>query len=395
MWISFIAYHRIDVARYSCKKLLGSFFRADVFLGIEKYLKQPVFFSSVSGRPDYVRLDENCSRHIPGLKIYWHKMQSAWFFRMKHIGCSLSWLLRSLLLRPAGWRVSELIFLASKMACILNTISRLEQTTRGNVLVQKAVFHDPNFGGDAVLCAFFKKIGVPTYSLQHSYNFDFLLFKPEEIIKYDTDFADHYLCWSENQKRLFQQRFKVAGDNILVAGNPNLIDHVLPPIRQSFKRCLVLLSRFYYHYENLQMLDELSKVPGISFVVRPHPSLKEIPERIDFDLYRQKCKGYGFELSENPMLFKDAVEEHGIDFGVCLNTAAYFDCYAYGLVCFRYTLNENEYLEGLDDRFSDAASLVAQIKKCASEAQDVLYGKVQKMLEAEIGLNRFDYRNIL
>ncbi|MEI7505134.1 MAG: hypothetical protein WCJ61_17805, partial [Paludibacter sp.] len=387
--------NRIFVGNYGYRELFRVFLRTDKYEGITSHLNKDIFFSTVSSRPNYIQLDKNCLHHLPEVEIYQHLKTEIKYFKITHVLVSLLWFMKSLILKPKGWTIKELLFVAGKMCFALNTISFLKYSFINEIKVKKAIFHDPNFGNDAILCAFFKRIGIPTYSLQHSYNFEFKIFNPEEIIKYDTDFADYYLCWSKNQMKLLKQSFNQKGSNLVLAGNPNLMNHSLPAIKQSFKRCLVLLSRFYYHNENLQLLDELSKINGIEFIVRPHPSLKELPDSIDFNVYITKCKLYGFELNETQMSFDNLINEYQLDFGICLNTAAYFDCYAQGLICFRYANNENEFLEGLDDRFIDSITLLSLVNKYAKMNQSNLYKDIKSMLESEIGIGIFNYPQII
>jgi len=393
--ISFIAYSRINPHCHSPKAIIKRFFYGYEFKNIEPYFDQEIFISSVTQRPNYLNLIKNTTSHKKDSAIYFPEASQKKNYALKNILYAIYWFWKQCISNHKTWSLKELLFIASEISITLNTIDFLEKNYKDKIKCKKFLCFDATFGHDALLVSLFKRFKIPTYSLQHSFFFKFKSFIPEEIIKYDVNYPDYYLFWSQKQIDVVVKNFGALPHNLLIAGNPNYRNKEIPIVKQTFRKCLVLLSRFYYHKENLLLLKELSKMENIEFDIRPHPSLKEIPEQIDFNEYINTCNLYGFTLDENKKVLGKVFRDGNYDFSICFNTAAYFDSLSSGLICFRYAFNENEDFEGLDDKFITQRQLIEKIEDFKKQSPEALREKISTILNEAIGTDTFEYPNIL
>lgn len=239
-----------------------------------------------------------------------------------------------------------------------------------------------------LLCQFFRLKGIPTYSLQHGTNFLYKKNIPIDCINYDNIESDYYLCWGEYTRDELL-KVGIGSERLPVAGYPRHLKRKRFKQNNSFKKCIVLLSRAIYDEVNMKLLYTLLSTSGMTFYLKLHYTLDETK-------YEVFCnKHNNFKLVKQQTLY-ECIEQSDFDFSIVINTTAYYEVLSMGMVTLRFTDELFDDFYGYDDLFYDLNSFnlqKAKIKQCLFNGE--YENHINQMLKYAIGYGIYNYREIL
>lgn len=390
--ISFVCYQRIEKKELKFKNNLKAFFqRYDFSAAIEFFRENEFVFTKIIDRPNYNKLIENVLNQTQNnFKIFSVNpiiVRNVNFFTILK---SSFWFLKSVVKYPSLSK--ELFFLSGILCRNLNSIKFIQKIPN-NFKLRKFISFDATFGFDAFIVEYLKTHNIETASLQHSLFYHFEKFIPEEIIKYNVNISDHYYLWSEQQKEYLINFHNADPHKLIVCGNPNYLNYIIPRIEHKFKSCIVLLSRWYYHEGNLKLIDLIGQLklncPEMNFYVKLHPSLFQM---IGSEVYENILLKNSLNLLTDNKTIAELISEYQFDFSISYHTAAYFDALFCGLISFRFAENENETITGMNDKFVDYQSLLSLIKQYSNNDQNENYNQIIKVCKTVGGyeINRYN-----
>ena len=247
------------------------------------------------------------------------------------------------------------------------------------------------FSIENLLCQFFNLNNCPTFSLSHGFFVPYKKFIPIDIINGENIVSHKILVWGSSSVEDLYHNYNFPKERVMVAGNPKYPYKTIN-IKQTFKNCIVLLGRIIYHESNLEIVEIIKETiinnPTIKFDVKLHPTL-------NIELYKEICNGTGIHvLEENKTLFT-IFKENEYDFAIVNNSTAYYEAMYAGMICFRYKKSENEDFKGLNDKFTDAASLHNSIHYFMDIDNQKLNNEVESLLSATLGMGINNYKQIL
>lgn len=276
--------------------------------------------------------------------------------------------------------------LSASYCHVMNTIDFLMKLE--NKRIYKYLAYSSAHYWENLLCQYFKTKSVPTYSLQHGTNFLFKKNIPVDCINYENLECDHYLCWGEYTKDELQ-RFGIDLKRLYVAGYPHDISVREFDTNNTFKTCLLLLSRAIYDTANKKLLSMLEKNRGVVFYIKLHPTLNH-------DYYETFCNSHSnFILVENQTLYQ-CVENSNFDFSIVVNSTAYYETLLMGIPTFRFSHESFDNFWGYLDLFDDIKTLESLIDKISMQVHNGDYAyKISQMLKYAIGMGVDNYKKIL
>ncbi len=265
----------------------------------------------------------------------------------------------------ARWKGTkiELKYLVVKLAKIFNTIDKLESVYFGSV--KKFIAFNSSTYHDVYLTEYFNKRSIPTFSLQHAFQFEFSKKIQLDIITYNNVAAKTFLAWG---KRSAQMITKYNNNvDIKITGNPRY-EGIKKIDNFSFNNCIILLPRFLYNTYNIELLKEIHKLNSteIKFSVKLHPTL-------NVEKYQEICNEFNFHLLPSNSLLTDLLNDNKYDFFITFNSSVYIECLISGKICFRYTPGENEKMSDLQDEFNTADELRGLIQAFQNNKEDIVY----------------------
>ncbi|MDH4460937.1 MAG: hypothetical protein QE277_05905 [Flectobacillus sp.] len=289
------------------------------------------------------------------------------------------------------YNIKTKLYLASKLAMYMSIQRQLEKhkfkVSHEN---KKYITFNSAIATENLLTQFFKEKCIPTYSLCHSYFVPYKHFIPIDVINGENIVSDYTLAWGKTFIEDLNRNYAISPDKVLIAGNPKYPKKSIV-IKQTFKVCIVLLGRIFYHESNIKIIKELSKISkkeNILFCLKLHPSL-------DVSLYRQLCDDTTLKIIETKESLTELLESDNYDFAIVNNSTAYYEAMYYNLICLRYEPSENESFIGLDDYFHDAESLQAKIVFFKTTNITVLNTEIEYLLQNTIGMGINQYKELL
>ncbi len=270
---------------------------------------------------------------------------------------------------------------------ILNTIDKLESNIFPKSVVKFCSFCSTHkFEG--ILDYYFQKHDVRTYTLQHGIYYIFKDYIVESVI-FENIIAQKLLCWGQYTKDEFMS-YGIKKDKLVVCGYPCLISKIKPKtIRKEKLRILVLLSRIYYHENNIKLLDLLDtardKSENFSIDIKLHPSLNQ-------SIYKVLAKEKKFNLLKN-ISIDTLYLKNEYDFSIVYNSTTYYQSYIHNCICLKYIDAEaDESINILDDGFSNANELLGKIElfkhqQCKDDFWDDIYKKLRYTVG--VGINNY------
>lgn len=284
------------------------------------------------------------------------------------------------------------MFFFSKLVRYKNLIDELEKIATP-INIKSYVAHLSCLADDSIYCQFFKKRGVNTYCIQHGvFNADneYKTKIPLDVINIENFQADYMLGWGDSVRlSMIKQGFR--NEQFVLAGNPKFKNNKKISLKKSdFNNVVVCLARDLYLNENLQLLEIVSNLEsfGIKAFIKLHP-------RSNTTLYARAIDQNNLQVLEQTISLNESIIQNNIDFTIVYNSTVYYEFYILGLISFRFSINENDIIFGLNDSFSNYEELVNKINKFKT------LNYIELSRDANIMVNKFcalgvnNYRNIL
>lgn len=267
---------------YPLDRVLGSYIALNVYGGGWKYLFK-VFFSNVSinikndkvlitystERSDYKDLmkgyfpDSNYQSLVDDNRVSIYSIILKNMFSVIHsIFLCFLYLVKNRALFK--FNVKEFLLISFS----IRVINYLECK---NIECDKYIAFNSSYKLESFLSFYFKKRGIPTYTLQHGMYFDYPENNiPKDVINYENICADNIFCWGEFSLKVIN-KFKPRETKVILVGNP-----LVQPARKdkcaNSDKVYVLLPRALYLKEAIKLLSILPDKFG--YIIRPHPSMK-------------------------------------------------------------------------------------------------------------------------
>jgi hypothetical protein len=284
------------------------------------------------------------------------------------------------------------MFFFSKLVRYKNLIDELEKIATP-INIKSYVAHLSCLADDSIYCQFFKKRGVNTYCIQHGvFNADneYKTKIPLDVINIENFQADYMLGWGDSVRlSMIKQGFR--NEQFVLAGNPKFKNNKKISLKKSdFNNVVVCLARDLYLNENLQLLEIVSNLEsfGIKAFIKLHP-------RSNTTLYARAIDQNNLQVLEQTISLNESIIQNNIDFTIVYNSTVYYEFYILGLISFRFSINENDIIFGLNDSFSNYEELVNKINKFKT------LNYIELSRDANIMVNKFcalgvnNYKNIL
>ena len=162
----------------------------------------------------------------------------------------------------------KLIFFVS---IAIRIVDKLEKS---NLQCERYVAFNSSYMVESFLSFYFKKRGVPTYSLQHGMYHRYENAIPIDVINYENCCADTLLLWGEYSRdeisRLVPNSvcLKVVGNPLV---NKNTVDE-----KNISSEIYVFLPRVLYDEEIRELLGLIKEDVSNEFIIRPHPTVNDL-----------------------------------------------------------------------------------------------------------------------
>ncbi len=285
----------------------------------------------------------------------------------------------------------EILFFAACLTYYKNILDSFEKRLVSVTKTEYFFASNSSSTPDSILCLYFNKLGVKTYSFQHGAYSSFQSFVPMDIINIENMTSEKMLCWGQSTVDLMVD-LGYDLNSLEITGNPRYKNIKLHSVKQSFKTGIVFLGRFIYDEENVKLLELLSdlqsKIEGLKISVKPHPTLNE-------DKYKKLLIALNLELIDKDKLLTELINSGKYDFAVSYNSTAYYEPLTRGIPCFRFSLNENENIFGMDDKFISASELEQQISQFKKMKSEDLLNKMKSVLQYVFNIDNVDYIKLI
>ncbi len=364
-------------------KTFISFFRS---YKIEKIAPSSVFFSmgEYGGRKDYQEILKYVRSQCPD-NVYLDFSKQISKFRL-----SLSNIYRSIIAvsKLQNISLSNCLVLATKLTFYLNVIDELEKRT---FKTKKYCAFSSCHPIEAILTLYFQKRNIETYALQHGLYFvikkRFLI----DQISYKNFISDYHFCWGEYTYEQFRNS-GIEENRLLVGGYPRNVQ--IRKLNSDIVRskCVLLMARRSFDTVNIKMLKLLvqtSFFKKVDFSLKLHPSL-------NWDDYSKIAKKNELKIIPNNVTLSELFNSSKYNWGIAVNTAAYYEAYLNGIPCLRFNdgsfdepssvLNDDIFtVEGFENKYIE----FMQMK--ADTINDVVLEKLNHLLG--YGINNYDLLN--
>lgn len=255
----------------------------------------------------------------------------------------------------------------------------------------KLISFNSAFNIENLICQFFNLNHHPTFSLSHGFFVPYKKFIPTDIVNGENIVSNEIIVWGSSSVTDLNDNYDFPTKRVLVGGNPKY-PYKKIRLKQTFKKCIVLLGRGIYNDSNLEIIkilkDFISENSSIIFELKLHPSLK-------IELYREICNGTNIEIIEDNKTLFDIFNENIYDFSIVNNSTTYYDALYAEMICLRYELSENEEFKGLDDKFVDSETLKNRINYFMNIDSHKLNSETEELLESILGMGINNYKQIL
>lgn len=344
-------------------------------------------------RIDHIKLVESCRADVPNSIL----LQSQIFktklkINIKNIFISIHILKKA---RHLKIDIKSKLYLASQLCYNLN----IENTLRNELIKGRNKFTNhsyisliSSYGIENLLCQVINHNStIRTYSLSHGVSYiNFKHHKPLDYINGFNISSQYVIVWGKSSKDNLIENFNFSQEKILVGGNPKYPSKEIN-LKKEFKNCIVLLPREIYDKSNiglLKLIAQYKKNNSVNVSVKLHPSL-------NYQKYEGIANQLGFEIcSKNNSLINELSSDK-YDFAIAYNTTAYYEAMYFNLFCLRFTENENELFDGLEDKFSTVSDLEYIIKQFKTIDANIVDKQATKLLEETLGMGINNYAKIL
>ena len=346
--------------------------------------------TTLYNRKDYNDLISSCFCSINYTKINLLDLPYIKSFNLKHILIGI----KKCLLKSSKISFKKRLYLTSYTIYYLNIYSSIEKCFKNFSFENKSyIAFNSSYDIETLLTQYFNKKTKNTFHLSHGVSYIIYgNFIPIDILNGRNIQAKNVLSWGESSKSYLEPLFVAQNKNckIIVAGNPQYPYKEIN-IKTTFKKGIVFLGRSIYDDSNFKLLillSEIYKTFKIYFDIKPHPSS-------DIELYKNIVKEMPFSFLTRELTPINILRSGEYDFAVAYNTTTYFEAMYYDLLCFRYSLNENELYEGLDDKFSTLDEFEMKINYFKETNFSTINKIVHKVLVNNLGMGINEYNNLV
>jgi len=369
--------------------LLGLFFSFDMAPFVKACATKEKILIYTADRDDHKFLIEQTIANISSIESIQLKFDKKIFIKPLRILVAFLYTYKSL--RKIE-NLSGILFLTSRIVLYKNIHDQLfsifNSKTRKEI---KLISFSSAFTIENLLCQFFNLNNCPTFSLSHGFFVPYKKFIPIDIVNGENIVSNKILVWGTSSVEDLYHYYNFPKERVLVAGNPKYPYKTIT-IKQTFKKCIVLLGRVIYHDSNLEIIgiikDTIKNTPTIKFYLKLHPTL-------NIELYKEICSCTAIEVLEEDKTLFTIFNENKYDFAIVNNSTSYYEAMYAGMICFRYEKSENEDFEGLNDKFIDAATLHSNIHYFMDIDNQKLNNEVESLLSATLGMGINNYKQIL
>ena len=281
-------------------------------------------------------------------------------------------------------------YLAALMTSYQIIVRQLEKTFRGVDLTGKALipFCAPAYV-EALLTLFFKGKGVTTFCTVHGYFGRYRLVIAGDVVNGCNILSDKVLTFGRYQKEDLIRDFGIEENRVCVAGNPKYPCKDLNYANECRK--VLVLGGISRYDDDLRMLfpvaEQVAQEYNVCFVLKPHPlSAISNDDLKEFEHIR---------LLDKSVVLTELLASGEYDCAITHNTFAYYECMYYGVMPFRWGLNENLAFETLDDSFLTKEQLVKYISELRTGVDSNYSEKARRLLTDVLGMGINRYNEII
>lgn len=389
-----LSYKQENDYKVILEKTVKNFISSKNFYELKKaYLSNAVLVTCTTDRKDYLELakvaiaDIISSALVPTFKLK-KKIQ----IDLHNFCFSLSCVFKTDF-QGVRLRLVHKIYIASCLCYYLNSIDNLYKEFEDfNFEDKKFLSFNSAHRYDSMLTQFFKEKGIKTYSLSHGLNYvNYLKKIPLDNINRENISTDTVFVWGKSSKLDLVENIGFNPSKIIIGGNPKYPKKEIN-VKKTFKFGFILLGRNIYDNGNKEILNiakKLSKQTDLEFKVKLHPSL-------DKKKYVHYCEKIGLDIIADPdKTVANILEDDQFDFAIVNNSTAYYEAMYYNIVCFRYEPDINEDYVGLNDKFTNLATLKEKIKFFSEYDSEKLNTNVNNLLVEVLGMGINNYKYYL
>jgi hypothetical protein len=369
---------------------LKLFLRIDFNRFKQAFRQNRTIISLLSDRADYFELVHSISSSLDGAEIIRlnpHKKSFFVNFPVLYKIC-VYFFERG---KFKGVKLKEKAALILEMTYYCHQINAFEKVfNKEKLTTGKYIPFNSAVGVEAIITCLLIKHSVETFHIFHGIFGRYKIKIANDVINGDNITARKILALSETMKGDLIRDFNQAEEMVFVAGNPK---YPLKPIcsNRNFRNCLVLSGFEFYDNDFvilIEFLNEITLTTGIKFTIKPHPNSKilEFPQISSFT---------NIEYLPGRITVKELLKSRSFDFAITFNSVTYYECLYYGLVTFRYGVNENVDYKGLDDKFFDAQSLLERISVYSRLDPKKLDNDISRLLTESFGMGINNFQDLV
>lgn len=241
-----------------------------------------------------------------------------------------------------------------------------------------------------MITQYMKIKGIPTYSLCEGV---YIVDKQHlfiDSINYTNLETEHLLVWGEYVIDEFTKE-GISRNRMTVCGYPHHVDIKQMKKGNQFNKCFVLLARRDCMDADMRLLQILSTISDkYKFYLKAHPNS-------DIESIEKFANENNMEMIPNKMTINECMYGDKFDWGIAVNTTAYYEALMRGVPCLRYDDGSYSLLPGIEsDRFNTINQLEACIHYIQDNIQNGQYqNDIDHVLKYVMGIGINKYRDVL
>lgn len=290
--------------------------------------------------------------------------------------------------------IKEILLFSCRLHYYKKIIDNLEDIDDSKVKIEKYISFNGSLNYENILVKFFKKRGIPTYSLQHAIMDRYFIkqiFPSYDSINIENLQTDYLLCWSQNTIDQITNS-SMTSTELLLVGNPKYSQWQIREIKQSFTKCLVFLGGKGDDLINLEVIEIIKKLSeirrDIEFFFKLHP------QNLNKKYSQEITEYHNIKVVPTNEVLSTLLINSEFDFTVSYNTTTtvYYESLCYGLPCFSYNPDKTINVYALkNNHFSTVEELEERILYFQQVEPSVLLGQIQEVLKQKVGINIDNY----
>ena len=284
-------------------------------------------------------------------------------------------------------KFSDKIAISSKFVLYINSLLQIEKIDFSGI--KKYLTQSSVLNYESLLTQFFNSKGVETISLTEAIYTIHHFNRPIDCLQYENFDSKKYLMWGQSSVDAFLE-YGISKDRLFVAGYPK--DNVQQNMKEhnSFKECMVLLSRELFHESNIKLLEILKHDSfAVNYHLKLHPG--DNPS-----YYKKYVSQYNMSIVPTDKTINETLCKEQFDFSIAVNTNAYYEALMRGIPCMRFYDGTFELPAGYDDIFQTVDEYFAKLsiikKMCLSDNYQT---KINEILRYCIGVGIDNYKTLI